>query len=160
MSLRGCCAGHNRPAATSPGGVERRGAPTKVCRGATLACSGGVCGDWPTQARRRANSGDIVTTFANYFTIELTVFNAGYPDRPVSAAIGAIDAPRLATRAFQRPDRLCPPIWRRKRRGRTSPWLEKVRCRQRSWGTIIDWRTSAIRNCSLHYQSWFRRATC
>jgi len=65
-----CRAGHNRSAATSPGGVERRGDPTKVCREAALACSGaesaasGHTCDWLAHARRSANSGDIVTISA------------------------------------------------------------------------------------------------
>ena len=52
------------------GGVARRGAPTKVCKGATLACSGaesaasGHTGDWLVHARPFAHSGDVVTIFA------------------------------------------------------------------------------------------------
>jgi len=98
MSLRACCARRHRPAATSPGGVERRGAPTKVCKGATLACSGaesaatGHTGDWLAHARPFAHSGDVVTICAEALHYLVDRFpSAASRDRPESADIGGDD---------------------------------------------------------------------
>jgi len=73
--------------------------------------------------------------------------------RQESADIGGHLCTTIGDVSVSAPDRLCRHISRRKRHWKAFPWLEKVRSRQRSWGTIVDWRTSAIRHCSRDCQA-------
>jgi len=146
-------------AATSPGGVALRGAPTKsLQRGNARLLGRGICGG--RSHSRLACARETLCKLWDVVKIPAEVFHY-FVDR-FPALLRTLALSRLtwgpSTRHDWRRERFSAPIdfaqyFAAKRRGRASPWLEKVRGRQRSWGTIIDWRTSAIRSCSRDCQS-------